>query len=368
MKGGAEKRVYEISKRLVVRGHEVHWFGLKWWDGKNDIGMDGVHLHGIGKWDNLYVNGRRSIREGLYFGIKTLTGLKGDFDVIDCQQFPYFSCFSAKVHSLLNKSKLVITWYEIWGDYWFEYLGKKGIFGWSVERMIAKIPHLAIPISEKIKEDLKSLGVSEEIMRVVPNGVDFYGLQGIKPSSERFDVIYVGRLISHKNVDILLKAISVVKKEISNVTCGIIGDGPEMNKLKVLSTELELNDNVKFFGFIENDEDVYARMKASKVFVLPSTREGFPNTIVEANSCGLPAIIVRHKNNAGVGVVKDGYNGFILNLSPEEIAKRIIICLLQDENTRDKLSRNALGFAKIHDWDVIVDKIERVYKDGVLQR
>ncbi len=169
-------------------------------------------------------------------------------------------------------------------------------------------------------------------------------------------------------MDILLKAISVVKKEISNVTCGIIGDGPEMNKLKVLSTELELNDNVKFFGFIENDEDVYARMKASKVFVLPSTREGFPNTIVEANSCGLPAIIVRHKNNAGVGVVKDGYNGFILNLSPEEIAKRIIICLLQDENTRDKLSRNALGFAKIHDWDVIVDKIERVYKDGVLQR
>ncbi len=368
IKGGAEKRIYEISKRLVVRGHEVHWFGLKWWDGKNDIGMDGVHLHGIGKWDNLYVNGRRSIREGLYFGIKTLTGLKGDFDVIDCQQFPYFSCFSAKVHSLLNKSKLVITWYEIWGDYWFEYLGKKGIFGWSVERMIAKIPHLAIPISEKIKEDLKSLGVSEEIMRVVPNGVDFYGLQGIKPSSERFDVIYVGRLISHKNVDILLKAISVVKKEISNVTCGIIGDGPEMNKLKVLSRELELNDNVKFFGFIENDEDVYARMKASKVFVLPSTREGFPNTIVEANSCGLPAIIVRHKNNAGVGVVKDGYNGFILNLSPEEIAKRIIICLLQDENTRDKLSRNALGFAKIHDWDVIVDKIERVYKDGVLQR
>ena len=367
IKGGAEKRIYEISKRLAERGHEVHLYGIKWWDGERDIAVDGVYLHGIGKWDNLYVNGRRSIKEGLYFGLKTLTGLKGDFDIIDCQEFPYFSCFSAKIRSLLKKSELVITWYEIWGDYWFEYLGKKGFFGWSVERTTAKIPHLAIPISEKIKEDLKSLGVSEEIMRVVPNGVDFYGLQGIKPFSERFDVIYVGRLISHKNVGVLLKAISEVKEEIPDVKCGIIGDGPEMNKLKVLSRELELNDNVKFFSFIESDEEVYARMKASKVFVLPSTREGFPNTILEANSCGLPAIIVRHKNNAGVGVVKEGYNGFILNLSPEEIAKRII-CLLQDENARDKLSRNALEFAKMHDWNVIVDKIERVYKDGVFQR
>jgi len=77
----------------------------------------------------------RSIKEGLYFGIKTLTGLKGDFDVIDCQEFPYFSCFSAKMRSLLNKSELVITWHEVWGDYWFEYLGKKGFFGWCVKKL-----------------------------------------------------------------------------------------------------------------------------------------------------------------------------------------------------------------------------------------
>ena len=96
IKGGAEKRIYEISKRLVERGHEVHWFGMKWWDGEKDIVKDGIHLHGIGEWDDLYVDGRRSIAEGIYFGLKTLTGLKGDFDVIDCQEFPYFPCFSAR--------------------------------------------------------------------------------------------------------------------------------------------------------------------------------------------------------------------------------------------------------------------------------
>ena len=105
IKGGAEKRIHEIAKRLVERGHEVHCYGMKWWDGEKDIAVDGIYLHGIGNWDNLYVNGRRSIKEGLYFGIKTLTGLKGDSDVIDCQEFPYFSCFSAKMRSLLKKQK-----------------------------------------------------------------------------------------------------------------------------------------------------------------------------------------------------------------------------------------------------------------------
>jgi glycosyltransferase involved in cell wall biosynthesis len=364
IKGGAEKRIWEISKRLVERGHEVHLFGIKWWDGKKDIMKEGVYLHGIGEWNNLYVNGRRSIKEGLYFGIKTLTGLKGDFDVIDCQEFPYFPCFSAKMRSLLKKSELVITWYEIWGDYWFKYLGKKGFFGWSVERMTAKIPHLAIPISEKIKEDLKLLGVSEEIMRVIPNGVDFYKIEKVEQKSEDFGVIYVGRLISHKNVDVLLKAISAVKEEIPDVKCGIIGDGPEMNKLKVLSRELELNDNVKFFGFIESDEEVYARMKASKVFVLPSTREGFPNTILEANSCGLPAIIIKHEKNAGVGVVKEGYNGFILNLSPKGIAGKIIY-LLQNEDEMIRLRKNAREFAREYDWSIIVERIEKVYEEAL---
>ena len=154
---------------------------------------------------------------------------------------------------------------------------------------------------EKIKEDLKVLKVPDDIMRVVPNGVDFYRLQEIKPSNEAFDIFYLGRLISHKNVDVLLRAVSIAREKIQDIRCGIIGDGPEMGKLRTLSGELGLDENVTFFGFIESDEEVYARMRSSKIFVLPSTREGFPNTILEANACGLPAMIVRHEKNAGIG-------------------------------------------------------------------
>lgn len=362
VKGGSEKRIYEIGKRLAKRGHEVHFFGLKWWKGKNELQRDGIYYHGIGKKVQLYKDSKRSIKEGLYFGLKVLTNFRGDFDIIDCQQSPYFSCFSSKLHSLKGSS-FFITWYEVWDDYWFEYFGKKGIFGLLVEKLISRIPHIPITISEKIKNDMvEHLGMAEDHIKVVPNGVDFHKIKKIGPKGENFDIIYVGRLISHKNVDILLKAIALLKEEIPDIRCGIIGDGPEKDHLMRLSKKLNISSNVKFFGFVEKDEDVYSYMKSSKVFVLPSTREGFPNTILEANSCGLPAIIIRHEKNAGIGVVKEGYNGFIVELSPEKIAERISNLLTNDLKP---LKKNALKFAKEHDWKIIVKKMEEVYEEAL---
>jgi glycosyltransferase involved in cell wall biosynthesis len=199
-------------------------------------------------------------------------------------------------------------------------------------------------------------------MRVIPNGVDFYKIEKAEQNSEDFDVIYVGRLISHKNVDVLLKAISEVKEEIPDIKCGIIGDGPEKRNLIRLSKKLGLDNNIVFFGFIERDEDVYSYMKASKIFVLPSMREGFPNTILEANSCGLPAIIVKGEKNAAVDVVEDGRNGFICDLSPKDIANNIIN-FLQDESKRRKKRDISKANAKKYDWSIIVKKIEGVYDE-----
>ena len=89
VKGGAEKRIYEIGKRLADKGHEVHWYGIGWWfDGNNGrtIDHDGIILHGVCEPMQLYVDGRRSIKEAIYFAEKLLPKLvKERFDVIDCQ-------------------------------------------------------------------------------------------------------------------------------------------------------------------------------------------------------------------------------------------------------------------------------------------
>lgn len=201
MKGGGEKRVYELAHRLVLRGHDVHWYGIGWWwpeKGQKDIELDGIHLHGVCKPVKLYVDGKRSTKEAIFFAFKLLPILlREKFDLVDCQSFPYFPCFTAYLYSLLRGSILSITWIEVWNNYWYEYLGKKGIFGKIVEKMATHLTNRIIAISEKTKKDLKVIGVDEEI-KVIPVGLNVKILDKIEPSNEKSEIIFAGRLIKKK--------------------------------------------------------------------------------------------------------------------------------------------------------------------------
>jgi len=361
VKGGAEKRVWEISKRLVDRGHEVHVFGMKYWGGDDVLEHDGVYLHGVCGPKELYVNGKRSIKTSVYFSWKLLSFLEGDFDVIDAQQFPYFPCFSAKYRSLLGKTPLAITWHEVWGDYWYEYLGPKGIFGKGIEKWTTRLPDKIIPVSQKVMGDLCSIGVDEDNMEMVPNGVDISEIQKINGVKGLYDVLYAGRLLEHKNVDLLLKAISLIRDYLPSVKCGIIGDGPERERLSRLARDLNLERNIEFLGFLERYEDVIATMKSSKVFVLPSTREGFGIVLLEANACGLPAIVVKSERNAAFDLIDVGLNGFVCDLSAESMAKAILKVLAGD--SYEYISTSSKNIAKKYDWAAITNKIELLYDE-----
>ena len=364
IKGGVEKRIYEIGRRLAKK-HEVHWYGIGWWfkDDSRTLDYDGIILHGVCKPMQLYVDGRRSIKEAIYFATKLLPELmKERFDIVDCQEFPYFPCFTAKAHSFFKKSPLVITWYELWDKYWFNYLGIKGIFGYLVERLTLRLPDLIIANSEKIRNDLISIGVDSNKIKVSPNGINYKWISNIPPKDEEIDVLYAGRLIKHKNVDLLIRAIGIIKEKIPDIKCGIIGDGPEKSKLEKLSYDLNLKKNIKFFGFLEREDDVLAYMKSSKVFVLPSVREGSPITAVEANACGLPVITVRHHNNGTVSLIKEGENGFICELNEKSLAEKILL-ILTDKSKRLRMRKKSIEYAKKYDWNVIVKDLEKIYGD-----
>jgi glycosyltransferase involved in cell wall biosynthesis len=187
VKGGAEKRIYDLSKRLVQNGNEVHIFGIKWWDGKAVIEKDGVFLHGVCNPVPLYTKGRRSIGEAVYFSCNLFWHLlKNDFDVVDCTQSPHLHYYVAKAVSLIKRFPVIITWHEAWrtNDYWKSYMGSIGIFGTIVDIGTIKIADKIITSSSKAKDDLVSIGVSEEKINAVPNGIDFDLIQNIAPYPE----------------------------------------------------------------------------------------------------------------------------------------------------------------------------------------
>jgi hypothetical protein len=72
VKGGVEKRIWELAVRLVRRGHEVHLYGMQFWEGPAVIEREGVVLHGVCAPLALYTAGRRSIAQAVWFGWKVI--------------------------------------------------------------------------------------------------------------------------------------------------------------------------------------------------------------------------------------------------------------------------------------------------------
>ena len=173
--GGAEMRIYEVARRLVIMGHEVHWYTQGWWwDGKSQDNLvrDGIVFHGVSQPIPLYSGSRRSIKEAIYFALNLIRPLFSEkYDVVDCQGFPFFPCFTTWFHSLIGRSQLVITLHEVWGEYWYQYLGRLGVLGRVVEKLMIHLTSNLIVVSLKTLQDLQKRRRIQA--RIIPNGLDF---------------------------------------------------------------------------------------------------------------------------------------------------------------------------------------------------
>lgn len=351
--GGVQKRVWELARRLADR-HDVHWYGLHYWDGPAVIEREGVTLHGVAEPKELYVDGRRSISEALAFGAALLGPLRSEsFDLIDCQAFPYFSCFAARYGTLFRDTKLVVTWHEVWQQYWFEYLGRKGVFGKAVERLTTVVPDRHVAVSERTRRDLQSLGVDDA--RLVPNGIDVRTTERTPCVDRDVDVLFVGRLIKEKNAALLVQSLAALRTEHHDLECLLVGEGPEQRRIERLVERLDLDGSVTLLGFRESHDEILGLMKAADVFVLPSRREGFGMTALEAMACGTPTVTITHPQNAAADLVEHGKTGAVCKPEPEALATAI-------RTARELPAEGCVDAASQYDWDNIVDRIETVYR------
>ncbi|MBR0471562.1 MAG: glycosyltransferase family 4 protein [Methanosphaera sp.] len=360
--GGAERRIYEIATRLVNRGHDVHIFSLGYWmeaehySSKEIIQYNGITYHSVGKPMDLYTeNNTRSIREALYFARCILTNAElNDFDIVDCQGFPYFSCYTSK---LKNRKNLVITVHEVWNDYWYEYLGKLGLFGKIIEKGIFHLTKNIICVSQLTYENMLK-NKTPDNATIIANGVDTNEITFINPHPEYSDVIFAGRLIPEKHVDLIINAISKVVSVHPRVKCKIIGNGPSEAYLKQLTADLNIENNVIFEDFCEKQDELYSKIKSSSALILPSKREGFGIIVIEANACGVPVITLDYPMNAAKDLIRED-NGWLVDDNPEELAN--LICRIIDDGVSNQQRKLCRNYAKEYDWNHIASLTEKYY-------
>jgi glycosyltransferase involved in cell wall biosynthesis len=180
---------------------------------------------------------------------------------------------------------------------------------------------------------------------------------------ENKKILYVGRLMEEKGLDVLIKAYGIVSAKIPNTYLIIVGKGHMRRNLEDLTNRLCLK-NVIFTGFV-SDSLVRQAYASSGLFVLPSYAEIQPLVLLEAFAMGLPAI---GTNVGGIPeMVVEGRNGYVLEPGDHEGLAERIITILNDDKLRKEFSRNSLQIARDNDIEKSADKLERLYHGLISQ-
>ena len=241
-------------------------------------------------------------------------------------------------------------------------MGRLGPIGFFLQRFAARSADLIFADSRLTARRLTEwLGVDPHRVLVLAPGVTTPSPsgEGQGGDSKRIDCIFIGRLLVHKHVDVFLRALALAP----GVTGLIVGSGPEKNRLIELAGELGLSDRVHFES-PETHEAVLDRLRSARLLVFPSTREGFGVAVLEANACGVPALVVQHPDNAALELVRDDVTGIICDLAPHPMAANIR-AYLADPLLQSRMRKAALATAATYSWDAYVNKMEAALKSLV---
>ena len=235
-----------------------------------------------------------------------------------------------------------------------------------------------LAMSEDMKKDMLKLGIPENKIIIHYHGINtqrFFSPDREYPQKEKMTLLFCGRLTDKKGPLVLLRAVNKIikgNKEV-NLNLKIIGDGPLRSKIQEFISENNLSSYVEILGHIQHfSTHLLNEYKNADIFILPSMvvknngkrqndKEGIPGTLVEAMSSGLPTISTFH---AGIPeVIKNGENGLLINENDFiELAEKILL-LINDNNLRKKLGKNASNYSRLLDVKIKTKDLVKIYKN-----
>lgn len=202
--------------------------------------------------------------------------------------------------------------------------------------------------------------VNERIFQVKVDGLK------VKDEERLNRIISVGRLYPQKDQKMMIEAFAKVSKRFPDWKLVIFGEGPEREALESLVERLKVKDKVSLPGRSENIID---ELNKSKIFCLSSVYEGMSNALVEAICVGLP--IVTTKVSGTEELIKNGENGFIVNIGDKESMAKALTKIIEDENLQNQFAEKnkaqAIKFETntiVNQWEDLVNSVVRLKVKG----
>lgn len=380
-KGGVERYAWDLVKRLLDAGHEVHYF-CHFWDKQVD---PRVHLHKIpNPWKQI-----RFMKVWSFDRWLTRHVRRSDWDVVHG-----FS--KSSVQDIYTDGSGCLLDYQAYSidERKGSRLAKTLRRGSLHQRQVLAIEERRftrgnfskiVAMSDLAAKQIRSrYSLSEDEVVTVYNGIDVQRFhpsvraeyrtnyrERIAASQETFVALCIGNDYKRKGVPTLIEAARLIKER-----GGLAGGRPfriavvgkERHKveqeLSDLCRQKGVYDRVKFYG----PQDLVERWHAmADLFVLPSRFDAFGNVVLEAMATGVP-VLVSSKAGA-VEVVSEGKNGFVL-ADPDD-APAIADCVMrlaQDEPLRQKLGEAARVTAETYSWDHHFSKMLALYEEVAAEK
>ncbi len=344
--GGAEVHLEELLRRLVGYGHEVTLFCSGFDNCTGEETVEGIRIIRRGNRYNFNLIAPIHLRK--------LAGQE-KFDILieDINKIPFYTPLYLKLKTLVVVPHLFATtvFHEInfvLGTY--IYLAEKPLIP------LYKGLKFNV-ISESTRDDIIKRGIPAQDISVIHCGIDrrTYAYDPAVPKYDRPTILYLGRIKKYKSVQDLIRAFKIVKAKLPDARLMVVGDGDYLGKLKSLAASLGLADDVEFPGFVPSAEKV-ERMRRAHVATLPSLKEGWGLTNIEANSVGTAVVAA---NSPGLrDSVQDGRTGLLYEYGNIDQFADKLLSILSDAALRKGLEQGGLEWAETFNWDRAARKFE----------
>lgn len=196
-------------------------------------------------------------------------------------------------------------------------------------------------------------------LTVISNGVevDRFGFRNQDDLSSRKNVLlYFGRVDFDKNIDILIRAVGLVR---SKCEVWVAGGGKAIEYLKSMAIKLGLNEKIKFMGYVPEERKVEVYRQA-KIFVMPSTAEAQSIVSLEAAASGLPLILADSEALPEL-IDANHKNGVLFKPNDYRDLADKIDSLMSEPRLLSEMGKNSFRFAKTHELNKAMDAYEETY-------
>jgi glycosyltransferase involved in cell wall biosynthesis len=345
--GGSERRYEILTEWLSGNGFEVDVHTSRYstsLPAEERKGAVRIFRHGVGRH---YVKGaKRSLYGSFRLAMSSLfVKAAGDYDIYYLSEWPL-------LHSLLSpirRAKTVQEWCEVW----------EGGSVMALERIVAKASDHHVAVSEFTLERTRDLlGIRD--VRLIPNPLKLGEMRRYRKPRVEGRIVYVGRLLPHKHVDMLVRCMPKIKMELHSAELHIVGSGPEEERIRDMARVI---NGVVVHGNLP-DPELYELLSTASLFVLASEREGDGISALEAMAFGTPIVTANYPNNAALRFARSGA-GLVAEPEVESFASACAK-LLADAELWERASRKANELAETRDVDrigkLLADLFEQVVR------